>query len=63
LIGAGMFTTVDADYQTEMAGKVPMLRLGDASEVASCVTFLVGDGASYVTGQTLTICGGLTLGI
>ncbi|MCR6030087.1 SDR family oxidoreductase [Nocardioides sp. zg-579] len=63
LIGAGMFTTVDADYQEKMTAKVPMGRLGDASDVASCVTFLSGDGASYVTGQTLTICGGLTLGI
>jgi 3-oxoacyl-[acyl-carrier protein] reductase len=63
LIGAGMFTTVDGDYQQELVAKIPMGRLGEASEVASCVAFLASDAASYLTGQTLTICGGLTLGI
>jgi 3-oxoacyl-[acyl-carrier protein] reductase len=62
LINAGMFLTVDKDYQESVKARIPMGRLGDPEEVAACVTFLASPEASYVTGQTLVICGGLSLG-
>jgi sorbitol-6-phosphate 2-dehydrogenase len=37
---------------------VPMHRLGEASEVADVVTFLLSDHASYVTGEGIGITGG-----
>lgn len=37
---------------------IPLGRPGTAEEVASVVLFLVGDGASYVTGQTIRVNGG-----
>ncbi len=40
---------------------IPMGRMGYAEEVASAVWFLVSDEASYITGQTLYVDGGLTL--
>ncbi|WP_374968625.1 SDR family oxidoreductase [Terrabacter sp. BE26] len=40
----------------------PMKRLGLPEDVAGAVSFLLSDDASWVTGQTLTIDGGVTLG-
>nr|WP_255182813.1 MULTISPECIES: SDR family NAD(P)-dependent oxidoreductase [unclassified Rhodococcus (in: high G+C Gram-positive bacteria)] len=41
---------------------VPMRRAGEPSEIAAAIAYLAGDGASYVTGQTLCVGGGLTMG-
>lgn len=42
-------------------GKVPVGRLGRASEVARCVKFLLDDEAGYITGAVLTVNGGLEM--
>ncbi len=39
--------------------QVPLKRIGAAREVAEVVRFLAGDGAAYVTGQTIHVNGGL----
>lgn len=38
---------------------IPMRRFGKAEEIASVVTFLAGDAATYVTGQVIVVDGGL----
>jgi glucose 1-dehydrogenase len=40
---------------------IPMGRAGRPEEIASVFAFLASDDASYMTGQTLFVCGGLTL--
>ncbi len=58
---SGLTLTVPDDIVEQMRSDIPMKRLGDPSELAAAVAFLASDGASYVTGQTLVIDGGLTL--
>lgn len=41
--------------------KIPLGRAGEAHEVASAVAFLLSDAASYITGQTLHVNGGMYL--
>jgi 3-oxoacyl-[acyl-carrier protein] reductase len=45
----------------QIRDQVPAGRFGEAGEVAEVVAFLAGDGAGYVTGQTLAVDGGMTM--
>jgi 3-oxoacyl-[acyl-carrier protein] reductase len=44
----------------EVKKRVPAKRLGEAQEVADAVLYLASDSAAYLTGQVLTLDGGLT---
>jgi NAD(P)-dependent dehydrogenase (short-subunit alcohol dehydrogenase family) len=46
----------------ERAERVPMQWLGDAWDIARAAAFLASDEARFITGQTLTVDGGMTLG-
>ncbi len=45
--------------EDQIKGMIPMNRFGEAEEVASVVGFLVSKDASYVTGQVISVNGGL----
>jgi len=53
-------TDMTEGLEKDVAEFVPAKRAGTADEVAACVRFLVSDDASYVTGATLTVDGGLS---
>lgn len=45
----------------EQRRRVPLKRFGEGREIADCVAFLASERASYVTGQTIIVDGGLQL--
>jgi glucose 1-dehydrogenase len=51
----------DAKKKAEVESHIPMGRPGSAEEIAGVFAFMASDEASYITGQTLFACGGLTL--
>ncbi|MBC7520817.1 MAG: SDR family oxidoreductase [Sandarakinorhabdus sp.] len=51
----------DAGYEARLLKSVPMRRWGEAHEVADAILFLASPAASYITGQSLAIDGGLML--
>jgi 2-hydroxycyclohexanecarboxyl-CoA dehydrogenase len=44
-----------------LARAVPMKRIATPDDIAPAVVFFAGDGAAYITGQTLSVSGGLTM--
>ncbi len=51
-----------ADAQREkLLERIPSRRLGEANDVAAAVAFLTSDEASYITGQTLHVNGGMAM--
>jgi len=44
----------------EVKKRIPMQRTGEAGEIADAVLFLASDSAAYITGQVLTVDGGMT---
>ncbi|MEM8798262.1 MAG: SDR family NAD(P)-dependent oxidoreductase [Pseudomonadota bacterium] len=55
-----MLATVNADpvAKRKVLSRTPMLRTGDPKEIASIVSFLASNDASYITGQTIYADGG-----
>ncbi|WP_033346271.1 SDR family oxidoreductase [Catenuloplanes japonicus] len=54
-------TTLYQGREDEVAALYPLGRLGEPEDVAGAVAFLASDEASWITGQTLVLDGGLTL--
>jgi 2-hydroxycyclohexanecarboxyl-CoA dehydrogenase len=58
MLGAG---EASAKMVEALRRAVPMRRLGRPADVAAAVAFLASDAAGYITGQTLSVSGGLTM--
>jgi acetoacetyl-CoA reductase len=53
-----MVRAVPENVLEKIVARIPVGRLGEASEIARGVMVLVGDDAGFVTGSTLSINGG-----
>lgn len=51
----------DPEKRAMVEGHIPMRRAGSSEEIAAVFAFLASDDASYITGQTIFVDGGLTL--
>lgn len=65
-VAPGFIRTEMTDAMTDQARElflktVPLRRQGEPSDVAAAVTFLASDSAAYITGQVLSVCGGLNI--
>ncbi len=60
-IDAGMSAPFyeDASVRSKRANAVPLGRLGTAEDIAQCVLFLASEAAAYISGETITVDGGV----
>lgn len=66
-IAPGFFETEISErypsgYMDTQLARIPMSRQGDLDELAATLVWLCGEGAGYVTGQTVVVDGGYTIG-
>ena len=59
LVETDMAATIPAEARQALLQAVALRRIGTPHEVAEVVRFLAGDGAAYITGQTIHVNGGL----
>lgn len=60
-IESQMTDAIDDKAREAVLGKIPLGRLGAPEDVGAVVAFLASDAASYITGQTITVDGGMTV--
>jgi 3-oxoacyl-[acyl-carrier protein] reductase len=54
-----MTRTLSDEQRSTLTSQVPMARLGSVDDIAAAVLFLCSPGASYITGETLHVNGGM----
>ena len=60
-IETDMTSYINENEKIKLLNSIPLKRLGKAEDVAKLVSFLASDKASYITGQTISIDGGLLM--
>ncbi|MCD6260075.1 MAG: 3-oxoacyl-ACP reductase FabG [Helicobacteraceae bacterium] len=60
-IATEMTDVLSDEVKESFTSKIPMARFGEAREVAEATAFLLSDHASYITGETLKVNGGMNM--
>jgi 3-oxoacyl-[acyl-carrier protein] reductase len=60
-ISTRMVDGISEDLQKQIMERIPLARFGSTADVAASVAFLASDEAAYITGQVLSVDGGLGL--
>ncbi|WP_297485883.1 3-oxoacyl-ACP reductase FabG [Sulfurimonas sp.] len=60
-IATEMTEVLSDEVKESFTSKIPMKRFGNPNEVAEAVAFLLSDYASYITGETLKVNGGMNM--
>jgi 3-oxoacyl-[acyl-carrier protein] reductase len=61
IVDTPLFRNFAPEVQARLKGSVPVKRIGTAQDIANAVVFFLDPVSSYVTGQTLYVCGGRSL--
>lgn len=61
LIDTDMTRALSDDAKKQLAASIPMGKIGSPSDVAKLVLFLAGEGSNYITGQVISVDGGLAI--
>jgi 3-oxoacyl-[acyl-carrier protein] reductase len=59
IIDAGLTKKMPSERRVKLIETIPMKRLGNPDEIGEVVAFLASERASYITGQTIAVNGGL----
>lgn len=62
LVDTPLFRGLKEEVQERLVKTIPAGRIGTPDDIGNAALFLASDEASYVTGQTLYVCGGRSLG-
>ncbi len=61
-VDSALTKKIPEDIKNKFVERIPFKRMGRPEDIANLVAFLVCDNSSYITGQCITIDGGLTTG-
>ena len=59
MIRTGMTDVIPEDIRVSMLKGIPLGRIGEPKDIANAVSFLMSDKASYITGQVISVNGGM----
>ena len=54
-----MTDVLSEDVKENLLGSIPLKRMGQTKDIAETVAFLASDKAAYITGQTISVDGGM----
>ena len=60
-IDTEMTRVLEESVRAKLVEQIPLARLGQPEDVARCVSFLVSEKASYITGQVINVNGGMLM--